>query len=368
MVFWSQTPGCCALVCCLCLCWKGFVFNAERHKLRFFLLLSALIVSQWLWQERGPGDGTRKTNQKNRSLKERKPWLTLTASCASDETEEEEVKPLRAPHWPVGSFQFKGIVAEQLATIRFSILSWNAGLLRGKATNSVVVPLPRSRVAGHGNCRKTATEQFHIYQCADQLIMFHKTTFEPAGVKTDEEVIRSKSKQDSFGLTRLMVGSVFRRAPKQGTCTVHVSNMIAKESRNYKHASGLVEGSCRAARRWHHWTRTRKGEVELNLRGKGRGAADSCARCGSNVEPDGGLRRLLWLHIKRRGVSHVGVWPGMDVSNFKKKMHMKVTDHAAHLPVLVHICETHTTERSARNDAAKDSSPREEERRREKKG
>ena len=31
--------------------------------------------------------------------------------------------------------------------------------------------------------------------------MFHKTTFEVAGVKTDQEVIRGTSKQDSFGLT-----------------------------------------------------------------------------------------------------------------------------------------------------------------------
>ena len=30
--------------------------------------------------------------------------------------------------------------------------------------------------------------------------------------------------------------------------------------------------------------RTWKGEVELNRRGMGRGAADSCVRCGSNVE------------------------------------------------------------------------------------
>ena len=138
--------------------------------------------------------------------------------------------------------------------------------------------------------------------------MFHKTTFEVAGAKTDEEVIRGTSKQDSFGLTHMMVGSVFRRAPKQGTCTytpasVHLSNMTAASRgiRNVRlgqlwevaglHDVDIIGGGLQ------HFAlpRTWKGEVELNRRGMGRGAADSCVRCGSNV--GGGLRRLLWLHI-----------------------------------------------------------------------
>ena len=98
--------------------------------------------------------------------------------------------------------------------------------------------------------------------------------------------------------------------------------------------------------------RTWKGEVELNRRGMGRGAADSCVRCCSNV--GGGLRRLLWLHINEE--------------ECQEKMHINVTDHAEHLPVLVHLCEPHTAERSARSEAAKNRRQREEERRREKKG
>ena len=42
-----------------------------------------------------------------------------------------------------------------------------------------------------------AAEQFHIYQGADQLTMFHKNTFELGGVKTDGET-PGTSKQDSL--------------------------------------------------------------------------------------------------------------------------------------------------------------------------
>ena len=50
----------------------------------------------------------------------------------------------------------------------------------------------------------TAEQQFHVHQGADQLILFHKNTFEPDGVKT-VEVIPGTSTQVSFGLKYLMV-------------------------------------------------------------------------------------------------------------------------------------------------------------------
>ena len=129
----------------------------------------------------GHGNGTRKTKGRKKTnsfffihiLKERKPWLTPTESCASDETEEEEVRPLRAPPglsdpfaeeaWP-----FDGFVPEQVGhglsdQIRLSILSWNAGLLRSKETNSVVgayhvIPLQESYFH---EVTESAAEQFH---------------------------------------------------------------------------------------------------------------------------------------------------------------------------------------------------------------
>ena len=44
-----------------------------------------------------------------------------------------------------------------------------------------------------------ASQQFHIYQGADQLILRRKSTFEPCVVKIQEE-FSGTSKQDSFDL------------------------------------------------------------------------------------------------------------------------------------------------------------------------
>ena len=51
-----------------------------------------------------------------------------------------------------------------------------------------VIPLQESGSHFH-EIAETGAEQFHIYQGADMPILFHKNTFEPGGVKT-EEVIR----------------------------------------------------------------------------------------------------------------------------------------------------------------------------------
>ena len=56
-----------------------------------------------------------------------------------------------------------------------------------------------------------ATVQFHVYHGTDQLILFHKNTFEPGGVMI-ERVIQDTTKQDTFGLKYLMS----RTTPEQG--------------------------------------------------------------------------------------------------------------------------------------------------------
>ena len=130
-------------------------------------------IGPWQWDEKDKGTEEDEQFFFIHILKERKPWLTPTESCASDETEEEEVRPLRAPPglsdpfaeeaWP-----FDGFVPEQVGhglsdQIRLSILSWNAGLLRRKETNSVVgsylvIPLQESYFH---EVTESAAEQFH---------------------------------------------------------------------------------------------------------------------------------------------------------------------------------------------------------------
>ena len=82
--------------------------------------------------------------------------------------------------WPL-----QGIIAEHVSDglrdqTRLSILSWTAGLKTGKVTNRVValvIPLQEAQSQFH-EIAEIAAEQFHISQGADQLIMFHKSTFE----------------------------------------------------------------------------------------------------------------------------------------------------------------------------------------------
>ena len=143
---------------------------------------------------------------------------------------------------------------------RLSIWRWSARLKRCKVTNSVVcsyhVILLQETESHLYEIAKIATEQFRIYHCVDQLILFHKNTFEPDGVKTEEES-PGTSKQASFGLKCLVVGPMFRRIPKQGKCTCtsasgSLQQHNLEEARNCKHAFRSVQGSRRAARRRHH--------------------------------------------------------------------------------------------------------------------
>ena len=75
-------------------------------------------------------------------------------------------------------------------------------------------------------------QQFHIYQGAGQLTLYNKSTFEPDGVKIQEE-IQGTSMYDSFGLKYFRFKAGFRRPPKEGNSTytavsAYLSNTIAK--------------------------------------------------------------------------------------------------------------------------------------------
>ena len=187
----------------------------------------------------------------------------MAESCESDETEVEEVKPLRAnlglpdplieekkipgsrsgclidvtakaESRPRPRYQqikvsrpFQRIVSVKVSDElsdqkRFSILSWNAGPKRGNVANSVVgcyhVILVQEAESHYREIVTSAGQQFHVYQGADQLIFCNKSTFEPEGVRIPEE-ISGTSKHDSLGLRYLLVRSRFRRPPKEGSST-----------------------------------------------------------------------------------------------------------------------------------------------------
>ena len=107
------------------------------------------------------------------------------------------------------------IIAEQTSDwlknqTRLSLLSWNAGPERGKVTSSVVDSFPvillQEAQSHFQEIANVAEQQFHIFQGADQLIVFHGNTFEPDGVKTEGEI---------FGLKSLMVRSRLSKPPRQ---------------------------------------------------------------------------------------------------------------------------------------------------------
>ena len=64
--------------------------------------------------------------------------------------------------------------------MRLSILSCNAGPKRGDVTGSIMrafhVIVIQEAGTRHHEIAKTAEQQFHIYQGADQLILFHTHT------------------------------------------------------------------------------------------------------------------------------------------------------------------------------------------------
>ena len=75
-----------------------------------------------------------------------------------------------------------------------------------------------------------ATEQFHIFHGADQLILLHRNTFKFGGVMTGEEVIPGTSNQATSDLQCLMVRSLFRRPPQ--TWKVHARTCLCASERH----------------------------------------------------------------------------------------------------------------------------------------
>ena len=85
----------------------------------------------------------------------------------------------------------------------------------------------------------SAKQQFHVHQGADQLVLFHKNTFEPDGVKIQEE-FSGTSKQDSCGLKHL-----FSRVKVQETAEAgeqHVQSRLCAP----KHHDGEEARRCKA--------------------------------------------------------------------------------------------------------------------------
>ena len=181
-------------------------------------------------------------------MRKQNPWLTPTESFESDETKEE---PLRAPpgfDGPMrdglraffrsppglpdpparsqalgGSVQaesrllprlqqmkgvrpFDGTVSDKCSEElecqkRLSLLCWNAGPRRGGVTSRILghfhVTMVQEVETHCSEKAKAAEQQFHVYQGADQLILFHKNTFELGGVMKYGE-IPGASKHDSL--------------------------------------------------------------------------------------------------------------------------------------------------------------------------
>ena len=167
---------------------------------------------------------------------------------------------------------FEGIITEfsngLFDPTRLSIPCWNAGLKRGEVTNSVVGSnhvIRLQEAESHlDEIVETVAEQFNIFQSVDQLILFHKKTFEPGGVQT-EGVIPSTSKQYPF-------------LPEVHTCLCSTDKHDREQTRNCKNASGPERRRPRWRRLQHFGLpRTRKGEAQLNRRSVGRDAFDSSA-------------------------------------------------------------------------------------------
>ena len=84
----------------------------------------------------------------------------------------------------------------------------------------------------------------------------------------------------------------------------------------------------------------------------GRDAADSSTRLGSDVEPDGGLRRLQWAHINKDERYKLAYREARKLPTRQRKDAKKM-DQTEHLSVYIHLCETRAAERSARSESAK---------------
>ena len=138
---------------------------------------------------------------------------------------------------------FEGIKAQETGDmLEDQTLELECRVTNSAVSSCHVIPLQEEKQVSH-EIAKHATEQFRIYQGADQLILFHKNTIDPDGVMKTERVILATPNQDSSGLKHLMVRSVFRRTPKQRRCTYtpclcSLQQHDRQEARNGKHAFG----------------------------------------------------------------------------------------------------------------------------------
>ena len=182
---------------------------------------------------------------------------------------------------------------------------WNAGFKRGKVTNGVVCSnheiLLQEAESHFHEITEIAAEQFHFWQGADQLILFHKIPFEPGcedrrgdpgHVKQypceTEEVIPGTSSQ----LFRLEIldGQVHVQEGAQGrdkhihthlrSIEQHDRNIAKQFLDQFKEITERNDVDIIGGYFNQHLgqPRTRKGKAEFDRRSMGRDAADSSAR------------------------------------------------------------------------------------------
>ena len=208
---------------------------------------------------------------------------------------------------------FEGIVSDKRRSdlsdqTRLSILSWNVGPMGETVADSVegsfhVIMVQEAETVCH-EIITNAEQRFHIYQGADQLILYHAVAFVPVGVKMHQENPRT-SKQDSFGLRDLLVKSRIRRRPKEESSTYtavsgHPSNTTAKRRDVALQLLGWLRKVAEKnhCRQLHHLglPRTRECKSELDQRSMGGDPLGSSAGRG----PDERIRRLLRLHADKK--------------------------------------------------------------------
>ena len=148
---------------------------------------------------------------------------------------------------------FEGIITDKNSSElsgqkRLSILSWNAGPKRGEVSSRMVgcchVIMVQEALTHDHEIITGAEQQFHIYQGAGQLLFCHKSTFEPEGVKIQEE-IQGRSIYDPFGLKYFLFKARLRRPPKEGNSmytavSAYLSNTTAKWRDVAKQLSGQL--------------------------------------------------------------------------------------------------------------------------------
>ena len=149
---------------------------------------------------------------------------------------------------------FEGIITRQVSDelsdqTHFSILNGNAGLKEAsnkQRCGSYYVILLQEAESHFHEVREFATEQFHIYQGADQIIQFHMSTFGPGGEDRRSDPGHVKA---TLLWLEVLEGLVYAHEDAQAetncvhTCLRSPEQHDREEARNRKTAPGPAEGN-----------------------------------------------------------------------------------------------------------------------------